>query len=281
MSDRGRRVAETAEFYDRTAPSYQRWWAPVIEPAALRLLDLVGPIVADRPEAVIVDVGAGTATLARAAVSRWPRVRAIAVDPSAGMLEVGRAEAARTLDRSDLRRLDWLTGLAGHLPIADRSTDVVVSSFTLQYFPDRVAALRDAYRILRPAGAIAVVAWLANDWAFEPWRLLGSLLDELRIERPPSLESGPFRSLRSASALLRRAGFRNVHAEDGLVGYQWTMGALIRCTLEFEERPLLDSLNPETRDRLERQWTERLARLSAADLRYRDLVAYVTGRRAA
>jgi trans-aconitate methyltransferase len=91
---------ETVELYDLIAPSYQRWWVPVIEPAAVRLLDLVAPVVAEHAAAVVVDVGAGTGTLARTAVSRWPRVRAIAVDPSTGMLDVGRAEATGTLDRS-------------------------------------------------------------------------------------------------------------------------------------------------------------------------------------
>lgn len=280
MTERERHVAEVAELYDRTAASYQRWWAPVIEPAALRLLDLVATVVKDRPEAVIVDVGAGTGVLARAAVARWPRVRAIAVDPSAGMLDVGRAEAARTLGRSDRRRLDWLTGVAGRLPIPDRAADVVVSSFTLQYLPSRVGALREGYRILRPGGAIAVVTWLlTNDSPFEPWRLLNTLLEELRIVRPPSRETGPFRSLRSAAALLRRAGFRDAHATDGVVEYQWTVDALIRCAIEFEELPLFDSLEPEAREDLRRSWTERLRRLTTGEVLYRDRVAYCTGRR--
>jgi len=61
-------LAETADLYDRIAAGYQEWWAPVIAPAALHLLDLVAPTVADRPRARLVDVGAGTGTLARAAV---------------------------------------------------------------------------------------------------------------------------------------------------------------------------------------------------------------------
>ena len=274
-------LSDTAELYDRTAPEYQRWWAPVIEPAALRLLDLVAGVVADRPGAIIADVGAGTGTLARAAVARWPAVRVIAVDPSTGMLEVGQAEAARTLDRSACRRLSWVTGMAEHLPLADGSVDAVVSSFTLQYLRRRIAALREAHRVVRPAGAIAVVTWLANDWPFAPWRLLRDVLDELHAERPPSEETGLFRSVPAAAALVRRAGFREVRATDGSVDYQWTLDALVRCTLEFEDRELVDSLDKETRSRLERLWRERLGRLADAELRYRDRVAYVSGRRPA
>jgi ubiquinone/menaquinone biosynthesis C-methylase UbiE len=278
----GPAVLDTAALYDRIAPSYQRWWAPVIEPAALRLLDLVAAVVTDHPGAVIVDLGAGTGTLARAAVARWPEVRAIAVDPSTGMLDVGRTEAARTLDRSARRRLSWMTGVAEHLPITEGSVDVVVSSFTLQYLRRRVAALREAHRIIRPAGAIAVVTWMANDWPFAPGRLLSALLDELHLERPPSVETaGMFRSLPSAAALVRRAGFRDVHATDGIVEYQWTLDAFVHCALESEDRALVDTLDTRTRSLLERIWRERLRRLTDADFRYRDLVAYVTGRRAA
>jgi ubiquinone/menaquinone biosynthesis C-methylase UbiE len=115
--------SDTAELYDRIASSYMRWWAPVIAPAALRLLDLVDEVVVARPRAVLIDVGAGTGTLTRGAVARWPGVRAIAVDASDGMLDVGRAEAGRTLRPSGLRRIRWMRGVAERLPLPDQSAD--------------------------------------------------------------------------------------------------------------------------------------------------------------
>lgn len=274
-------TAGTASLYDRTAADYQRWWAPVIAPAALRLLDLVAPLVAERPDAVIVDVGCGTGTLARGAVTRWPMVRAIGIDPSAGMLAVGRAEAAVTLDRSACRRLDWIPGVAEHLPLGAGSADAVVSSFSLQYVRNRVAALREAGRVMTPGGTIAVVTWLAGGASFAPWRLFDEVLDELGVERPPSAETGLFRSLPSAAALFRRAGFGRARAMEGSVDFQWTLDSLVQCTLDFEEREVVDSLDPRTRGRLERLWRERLAPLAVADFRFRDRVAYVSGRRLA
>lgn len=271
----------TQALYDRIAPGYHRWWAPVIEPAALRLLDLVAPVIDIHQRAILVDVGAGTGPLARAAVARWPKVRAIAVDPSGGMLAVGRDEAERTLDRSAARRLSWVTGVAERLPVEDGSADVVVSSFVYQYLRSRAAALREAHRILRPGGMVAVVTWLANDWPFTPWQLLRELLEELQIPRPPSAETALFRSLPSAAALARRGGFRAVRATPGLVEYQWTLDALVQCTLESEDPELFDSLDDDTRNRLIRGWRERLERLAEGELRYRDLVAYVTGERPA
>jgi ubiquinone/menaquinone biosynthesis C-methylase UbiE len=268
----------TAALYDLVAPSYQRWWAPVILPATLRVLDLVEPAIADRPDAVLVDLGAGTGPLARAAVERWSQVRAVAVDPSGGMLELGQDEAASTLPRAARRRVQWINGVAERLPMADGSVDAVVSSFTLQYLRPRVAALREAHRVCRPRAAIAVVTWLAGDWPFAPWELLESTIDELGISRPASGEGGGFRSLGSAAALVRRAGFHSVRAAADFVEYQWTIEPLVRCTVEEEQRPLFESLDKDTAHRLVELWRERLHDLSAADLLYRQGVAYVSGR---
>jgi SAM-dependent methyltransferase len=272
-------LADIVALYDRSAPSYQRWWAPVIAPAAVHLLDLIAPRVADCPDATIVDVGAGTGTVSREAVARWPRVRVVAVDPSDGMLTVGRNEAAASLDRSARRRIRWQVGIAEDLPLAAGSADAVVSSFTWQYLPCPAAGLREARRLLRPGGVLAVVTWLANDRPFRPWAAFAEATRELGVVRPPSPEpfGGPFRSLRSAAALVRGAGFRGVHATGFDVEYRWARDDLVRCTLESEERELIESLDPATRDRVERLWKERLDALDDADLRYRDRVAYVTG----
>jgi ubiquinone/menaquinone biosynthesis C-methylase UbiE len=272
--------AETADVYDRIAADYQEWWAPVIAPAALQLLDLVAPTVADRPRARLVDVGAGTGTLARAAVARWSAIRATAVDPSPGMLAVGRAEAARALASSAARRLTWRIGTAEQLPLAEGSADVVVSSFAFQYLRSRIAALREAYRVLRPGGTVAVVTWLAPDWPFEPWDLYKTVIRELDLERSETDEVyRPFRSERSAAALVRRAGFRRAHAFSGIVEKQWTPDAYVACTFEAEDRDFVVALDQPTRQRLEARWRERLAPLEPSAFAYRDPVIYVIGRR--
>ncbi len=273
-------LSETADLYDRIAAGYQKWWAPVIAPAALYLLDLVAPTVADRPNARLVDVGAGTGTLARAAVARWPSIRVTAVDPAPGMLAVGEREATRTLASSDAERLDWRTGTAGRLPLVAGSADAVVSSFVFQYLRSRVAALREAYRVLRPGGTVAVVTWLAADLPFEPWDLYEAVIGELGLERPASRSVyRPLRSESAAAALVRRAGFRQAHASSGFVEKQWTLDDYVATTFEAEDCDFAATLDAPTRARLEALWRERLARLEPSAFLYRDPIIYVTGRR--
>jgi len=273
-------MSELVTRYDNFAASYQRWWAPVIEPAGLRLLDLVADAVGRRAGAVIVDLGAGTGTLARAAVGRWATVRAVAVDPSEGMLEAGRAEATRTLGAPAERRLRWVRAPADRLPLPDRSADVVVSSFAVQHLPSRIAGLREAHRILRPGGAIAIVTWVEEEWPFEPGRVFDELIEELGVARPPvGHVARPFRSVGAAAALVRRAGFTKVHATAGVVEHEWTLDSYLDYKLNHGERPLLESLDAKDRARVAKVSRERLARLASAAFLYRDPVAYVIGNR--
>jgi len=273
-------MSELVTRYDRFAASYQRWWAPVIEPAGLRLLDLVADAVARRSGAVIVDLGAGTGTLARAAVGRWPSVRAVAVDPSEGMLAAGRTEAARTLDAATARRLRWVGAMADRLPLPDRGADVVVSAFAVQHLPSRIAGLREAWRILQPGGAIAIVTWMAEDWPFEPGRVFDELVGELGLLRPPVAHvPRPFRSLRAANALVRRTGFTHVAATAGVVEHEWTLDSYLAYKLNHGERLFLESLDEKARIQVENLARERLARLAPAAFRYRDPIGYVIGAR--
>ncbi len=73
--------------------------------------------------------------------------RVTGLDLNEGMLAVARR----------LRpEIDWRQGDAAKLPFEDSAFDVVVSQFALMFFPDRVAALREMWRVLAPRGRLAV-----------------------------------------------------------------------------------------------------------------------------
>jgi SAM-dependent methyltransferase len=55
--------------------------------------------------------------------------------------------------------IDWRGGLAEALPFEKASFDAVVSQFGLMFFDDRVQALREMWRVLRPGGHVAVAVW--------------------------------------------------------------------------------------------------------------------------
>ena len=56
-------------------------------------------------------------------------------------------------------RATWRSADALALPFFDKSFDVVVCQFGAMFFPDKVAAYREALRVLRPGGSFVLGVW--------------------------------------------------------------------------------------------------------------------------
>jgi SAM-dependent methyltransferase len=98
----------------------------------------------------VLDVACGTGVLAREACRRTGATGYVAgLDPGSGMLAV-----ARELSPS----VDWRAGTAEALPFSAGTFDAVVSQFGLM-FMDRVAALHEMLRVLKPDGRLVVAVW--------------------------------------------------------------------------------------------------------------------------
>jgi SAM-dependent methyltransferase len=251
--------------YDRHARLYERHWAPVIGPTALRVLDVADAwLPGTGAGATVLDLGAGTGTLSRAAARRWPGADVIALDPSTEML----ALAAANLRRDGVRpvRVEVAAADAMHLPTD--SVDVIVSSFALQLVPDRPAALRESHRVLRPGGHLAYVTWLDRGDAFRPHEAFDEAVLDLGVDEPDEPEeirAGDLHSPGAAAAQLRRVGFERVGARTVTLRHPWTLEAYLAFKLEYDEWALMQSLSRADRTRLERFARRRLGDLSSDD----------------
>lgn len=272
------------ERYERDAADYARYWGPVLEETARRLLHEVGHDLAAEGQAPrILDMGSGTGTVALAAAARWPAARVIAADPAAAMLEVARrrAEAARLPAAPGI---SYLVAEAARLPLPDESVDVVLSSFVLQLVPDRGAALREALRVLRPGGRLAYVTWLDRDSRrpFLPQQEFDEAVLEFGVEEPEyedELHAGDVPSPRAAADELRRAGFRRASAREEELVYDWTPEAYLEYKLAYDERALLSLLDEQQQTQLAEQAWQRLAALRPDDFRWYAPVVFVRGER--
>jgi ubiquinone/menaquinone biosynthesis C-methylase UbiE len=271
-------VTEQATRYDRIAAGYEQWWAPVLAPSAVALLDrLEGAIAGGARE--VLDVGVGTGNLSIAALRRWPEVRVAAIDASGEMIgAVERLVAERVATAAD--RFDGHVAFAAELPFDDRSFDVAMSSFVLQLVPSRPAALREIRRVLRPGGLFGHVTWLVDDRAFAPDRVFDRLLDEYGFENEDDPNrKGDIPSVERAAGELRRAGFRDVSATRAYLEHAFSVEGYISFLTDFDEESLFDEMGRAERRQFLRQFRERLMALPPDELVFRVPIVYATGRR--
>jgi SAM-dependent methyltransferase len=253
-------MTEQAERYDRIAAGYARWWAPVIAPAALTVLDEIDAAVA-AGASHILDVGTGTGTLAIAAVRRWPQVRVTAIDASGEMVRAASGEADRLLSADQRSRLDLRIAFADDLELADRSVDAAVSSFVLQLVPNRSRALREIRRVLRPGGTFTWISWLVHDG---PWVLDAdfddALVDVGEEPREWTDRPGDLASPDAAAAQMRRAGFAEVRASAGVLEHPFDVDGFVGFMSEFDEEDLVQSMAGDLRARFDTALRRRLER---------------------
>jgi SAM-dependent methyltransferase len=274
--------------YDSLAPEYHRLWEPVLAPSARGLLDRCEPIVrrltdvADPP--VVVDVGTGAGILAVDAVRRWPTLTVHATDPSDAMLRSAAARARRELGAGSMERLSFVQAPADALPFASASVDLVISSFVYQLVPDRVAALREAYRVLRPGGWLAFVTWIVDDSPFPPADAFDAALDAFDIPEPDrdgETVSGDYPSAAAAAAQLRRIGFARCRAEPARLEHRWDVDSYLTTQERLWEVDLMASLDDGVRSRLLDDARARLARLEDDAFRWRAPIVYAFATRPA
>ncbi len=130
------------------AELYEQYLVPTIfVPWAQHLLSKAVPKSGDN----ILDVACGTGIVARMAKARVGSAgRVIGVDLNAGMLDVARSVSAN-------KSIEWLEADVGDIPLEDSIFDIAYCQQGLQFFPDKVGALREIARLLRPSGNCMVV----------------------------------------------------------------------------------------------------------------------------
>ena len=271
-------VTEQAERYDRIAAGYDRWWAPVLGPSAVGLLDHIEKAVAEGAHELL-DVGVGTGNLSIAALKRWPAVNVTGIDASGEMVRAVEALVAKRASAAR-HRFRGKVAFAAELPFDDGSFDAAMSSFVLQLVPSRPAALREIRRVLRPGGLFGHVTWLVDARVFAPDRIFDALLEEYGFENDDDPNrKGDIPSTKHAAGELRRAGFRNVVATGAMLDHPFTVDGYISFLTEFDEESLFDEMDRAERRRFLAEFRARLMALRPDELAFRVPIVYATGRR--
>ena len=135
----------SAELYQRFVVPYNvsHWAQELVRTANLK------------PGERVLDVACGTGAVARLAAEMVRTDGHVTgLDLNAGMLAV-----ARSLPPPSGATITWLEADVGDMDLEDDSFDVVLSQQGFQYFPDKLVALGEMYRVLVPGGRLVLSLW--------------------------------------------------------------------------------------------------------------------------
>jgi len=105
------------------------------------------------PGETVLDLGSGAGADVLISARRvGPHGRAIGLDMTDEMLALARRHAAE----ADVRNAEFLHGHIEDVPLPDESVDVVISNCVINLSGDKPRVLREAARVLRPGGRLAV-----------------------------------------------------------------------------------------------------------------------------
>ncbi len=195
--------------------NYERYLVPsIFGPWATDLVNLAAPQAGER----VLDVACGTGVLARLSAKYVaPGGKVVGLDINPGMVAT-----ARSLPSTSGVSLEWMEGNAVAMSLPGGAFDLVLCQQGLQFFPDRLAALREMHRVLVSEGRLAVSVWRAIQYS-RGFALLAEALERHVGPETASTMRAPF-SLPDAEelrGLIIRAGFSEVTISSAVKNLQF------------------------------------------------------------
>ena len=134
---------------DGRGDEMERHHLPIFEPT-LSLMDV-------RPTDRVLDLGCGSGWATRLVAKRFRPKKIVGVDISDEMVR-------RAAEQSKgIANIEFKQGAAEKIPLPDASVDKVFSIESFYYWPDQMAGLKEAKRVLVPGGRLFILINLYKD----------------------------------------------------------------------------------------------------------------------
>ena len=186
--------------------NYDKYLGPLLfEPYAL---DLAGRLTNAKLQQVL-ELACGTGRVTKHLVSLLTEDgQLLATDINADMLALAKTKV------SD-HRIKWQVADAQELPFERERFDHVICQFGLMFFPDKLQACNEAYRVLQPGGKFIFSVW--DDMLYNPRSfIIKKVADDMfGADAPDFLKKGPysFFDKEEIKNIIQKAGFREMKIE--------------------------------------------------------------------
>jgi ubiquinone/menaquinone biosynthesis C-methylase UbiE len=193
----------------------------------------------------ILETATGTGVLTQALHRAVPDANIVATDLNPAMLEMA-------VDRLRSSKVRYQAADAQDLPFDDQSFDLVVCQFGVMFFPDKLAANREAFRALRPGGRYLLLIWDSLDRNPASKAVHEAVAAQFPADPPQFYVRIPFgyHDLELVTADLMAAGFDDIEfetiahrsrlqsAHDAAIGM--CQGSPLRSEIEARDHAALD-----------------------------------------
>jgi ubiquinone/menaquinone biosynthesis C-methylase UbiE len=198
-------MASAAAYAGSVPANYEQYLGPLLfEPYAI---DLVKRLPRDLNRVLEIACGTGRVTRHLATLLE-PNGQLSATDLNPDMISV-----ARTVVTDG--RIEWSVADAQELSFPDNNFDAVVCQYGVMFFPDKLKAFSEAFRVLKVGGRFLFNTWDRID-AIPAVAVIERVMKEtFGADAPNFLEQGPFSfyDTDKIRGLMEAAGFKNINIE--------------------------------------------------------------------